>query len=214
MIEARRLHRPKGRERRTHGHRGLAKVWPSASRARIGKKGLDGRPFVEPAGAAGDVEGDRCQAAPPRGLGLLDVGTPAGSLAALQSMNAEGRDATHGGQAAKRRGQSIADRKRAILEWERGFGKVVDLTVFEREVLPLIRQIPLSRLSRRPACPFGTARRSDAARKCRTQVIGWRFEPLRAIRRPRRPVEALLIVVQSLRTEGEGACSGGWSVSA
>jgi purine nucleoside permease len=61
-------------------------------------------------------------------------------------MKAEGRDRTHGGQAAKRRGQSITDRKRAIGEWEREFGKVVDLTMFEREILTLIQEVPLSRL--------------------------------------------------------------------
>jgi hypothetical protein len=67
----------------------------------------------------------------------------ASGLQALQFMKAEGRDPTHGGQAAKRRGQSIADRKRAIREWEREF---VDLAVFEREILPKIREVPLSRL--------------------------------------------------------------------
>jgi hypothetical protein len=61
-------------------------------------------------------------------------------------MKAEGRDPTHGGQAARRRGQSIAERKRAIREWEEAFGKVVDLTVFEREILPLIQEVPLRRL--------------------------------------------------------------------
>jgi hypothetical protein len=67
-------------------------------------------------------------------------------LIALAEQRAAGRDTTHGGAAAKRRGRSIVDRKRAIQEWEREFGKVVDLTAFEREVLPLIREIPLSRL--------------------------------------------------------------------
>jgi hypothetical protein len=67
-------------------------------------------------------------------------------LHALQRQKAEGRDVTHGGQAAKRRGQSIADRKRAIREWEQEFGKVVDLTVFERGILPSIQGVPLSRL--------------------------------------------------------------------
>jgi CRISPR-associated endonuclease Cas1 len=49
-------------------------------------------------------------------------------LFALQSMKAEGRDPTHGGEAAKRRGESTAARKRAIREWERAFGKVADLS--------------------------------------------------------------------------------------
>jgi CRISPR-associated endonuclease Cas1 len=64
----------------------------------------------------------------------------------LAALAAEGQDPTHGGQAAKRRGQTIAQRKQAIREWEQQFGKVVDLTVFEREILPLIREVPLRRL--------------------------------------------------------------------
>jgi len=50
------------------------------------------------------------------------------------------------GEAAARRGQTVADRKQAIREWERQFGKIVDLTIFEREILPLIQEVPLSRL--------------------------------------------------------------------
>jgi len=42
----------------------------------------------------------------------------------------------------------VSGGKRAIREWERQFGKVVDLSVFEREVLPLIQEVPLSRLVR------------------------------------------------------------------
>jgi len=64
----------------------------------------------------------------------------------LAQLAAERRDPTHGGQAADRRGQTIADRKQAIREWERQFGKVVDLTAFEREILPLIREVSLSPL--------------------------------------------------------------------
>jgi hypothetical protein len=79
---------------------------------------------------------------------------------------------THGGKAATRRGQSIAERKSAIREWERQFGKVVDLSLFEREILPLIRDVPLSRLVRRQGCRFTTARRSGAGRRCRTRSIG------------------------------------------
>ena len=67
-------------------------------------------------------------------------------LSTLEKQKAAGRDTTHGGKAAKRRGQSIAERKRAVREWEREFGKVVDLGVFEREILPLVRGVPLSRL--------------------------------------------------------------------
>jgi len=66
----------------------------------------------------------------------------------LAQLAAQGADPTHGGQAAKRRGQTIAARKQAIRDWERQFGKVVDLTIFEREILPLIRDVPLSRLTK------------------------------------------------------------------
>jgi hypothetical protein len=67
-------------------------------------------------------------------------------LRSIEAKKFTGRDITHGGEAAKRRGRSIAERKRAIREWEREFGKVVDLTVFEREILPSIHGVPLSRL--------------------------------------------------------------------
>jgi hypothetical protein len=45
-------------------------------------------------------------------------------------------------------GASTAKRKKEIVEWERQFGKLVDLSTFEREILPLIREVPLSRLVR------------------------------------------------------------------
>ena len=64
----------------------------------------------------------------------------------LATLAAQGADPTHGGEAAERRGQTIGDRKQAIREWERQYGKIVDLTLFEREILPLIRDVPLSRL--------------------------------------------------------------------
>jgi CRISPR-associated endonuclease Cas1 len=67
-------------------------------------------------------------------------------LRALRKERADGRDATHGGKAARKRGQSIAESKRAIREWEKEFGRVIDLGHFEREILPLIRELPLSRL--------------------------------------------------------------------
>jgi CRISPR-associated protein Cas1 len=69
-------------------------------------------------------------------------------LAAIGRLKLEGRDPTHGGQAAKKRGQATADRKREIAEWEARYGQLVDLTAFEREILPLIQDVPLSRLVR------------------------------------------------------------------
>jgi CRISPR-associated endonuclease Cas1 len=69
-------------------------------------------------------------------------------LAALERLKQEGRDPTHGGEAAKKRGQATADRKREIADWEARYGQLVDLTAFTREILPLIREVPLSRLVR------------------------------------------------------------------
>jgi hypothetical protein len=51
-------------------------------------------------------------------------------LRRLEKRKTEGVDMTHGGTAAKRRGQTVADRKRTIRGWEREFGKVVDLSAF------------------------------------------------------------------------------------
>jgi CRISPR-associated endonuclease Cas1 len=69
-------------------------------------------------------------------------------LAALERLKLEGRDPSHGGQAARKRGQATADRKREIAKWEARYGQLVDLSVFNREILPLIREVPLSRLAR------------------------------------------------------------------
>jgi hypothetical protein len=44
--------------------------------------------------------------------------------------------------------QATADRKREIADWEVAYGKLIDLGAFEREILPLIRDVPLSRLVR------------------------------------------------------------------
>jgi CRISPR-associated endonuclease Cas1 len=57
-----------------------------------------------------------------------------------------GGDPTHGAQAAARRGASTAKRKRELAQWEQQHGKLVDLSAFEREILPLIREAPLSQL--------------------------------------------------------------------
>ena len=58
----------------------------------------------------------------------------------------EGRDPTRGGEAAKKRGQATADRKRETAVWEARHGRLIDLTAFRREILPLIQEVPLSRL--------------------------------------------------------------------
>lgn len=67
-------------------------------------------------------------------------------LAKIEELRAEGRDPTHGGEARAKRGTTNAKRKAELREWEQQYGKLVDLTAFEREILPLIQKVPLSRL--------------------------------------------------------------------
>jgi CRISPR-associated endonuclease Cas1 len=69
-------------------------------------------------------------------------------LAAIEERKDAGKDPTHGGDAARRRGITNAHRKREIADWERAYGKLVDLTVFEQTILPTIQTVPLSRLVR------------------------------------------------------------------
>jgi CRISPR-associated endonuclease Cas1 len=72
-----------------------------------------------------------------------------GALSPVEVVRARtGADVTHGGEAAAKRGASISSRKREIAEWERRHGKLIDLTAFEHEILPLIREVPLSALVR------------------------------------------------------------------
>jgi CRISPR-associated endonuclease Cas1 len=59
-----------------------------------------------------------------------------------------GGDATHGDDAGAKRGAATAKRKRELRDWEEAHGKLVDLSAFEREILPVIRTVPLSRLVR------------------------------------------------------------------
>lgn len=67
-------------------------------------------------------------------------------LAKLEQLKAEGRDPTHGGTAAGRRGAATSKRKAELADWERQYGKLADLSAFEREILPRIQAVPLSRL--------------------------------------------------------------------
>jgi CRISPR-associated endonuclease Cas1 len=59
-----------------------------------------------------------------------------------------GEDPTHSATAAARRANSNIARKSEIREWDKQYGKVVDLSAFERDILPLIQDVPLSRLQR------------------------------------------------------------------
>jgi hypothetical protein len=67
-------------------------------------------------------------------------------LVALEQRKSGGVDPTHGGSAARKRGQAISSRKREIADWEASFGQLVDRAAFQRDILPHIEEIPLRRL--------------------------------------------------------------------
>jgi hypothetical protein len=69
-------------------------------------------------------------------------------LAAIERQKDVGHDPTHGGVAARRRGEATASRKREIAEWEREYGRLTDLKVFSEKILPTIQAVPLSKLVR------------------------------------------------------------------
>ena len=72
-----------------------------------------------------------------------------GSTAPVEIMRVRtGRDVSHGADAAQRRAASNVARKTAVREWDERHGKLVDLSAFAREILPLIQGVPLSRLQR------------------------------------------------------------------
>lgn len=48
--------------------------------------------------------------------------------------------------AAARRAETNITRKKQAREWDEQHGKLIDLSVFQRDILPLIQEIPLSRL--------------------------------------------------------------------
>ena len=67
-------------------------------------------------------------------------------LAAIDRAKKAGMDPTHGGEAGGRRAETNITRKRQAREWEETYGRLVDLSAFKRDILPLIQDIPLSRL--------------------------------------------------------------------
>jgi CRISPR-associated endonuclease Cas1 len=69
-------------------------------------------------------------------------------LSAIEQRKAAGEDPTHGATAAIRRAEANITRKREAKEWDEQYGKLVDLSAFQRNILPLIRDVPLSRLQR------------------------------------------------------------------
>jgi len=69
-------------------------------------------------------------------------------LSAVERAKAAGTDPTHGNVAATRRARTNVTRKRQAREWDERHGKLIDLSTFEREILPLIQGVPLSRLQK------------------------------------------------------------------
>jgi CRISPR-associated protein Cas1 len=69
-------------------------------------------------------------------------------LSAIERKRAAGCDPTHGEAAAARRAETNITRKRQAREWDEEHGKLVDLSAFQRDILPRIQDVPLSRLQR------------------------------------------------------------------
>jgi hypothetical protein len=69
-------------------------------------------------------------------------------LEAIEQRRRQGEDPTHGKDVAERRAKANVQRKSEVREWDARFGKLTDLSAFQREILPLIQNIPLSRLQR------------------------------------------------------------------
>jgi hypothetical protein len=67
-------------------------------------------------------------------------------LAAIETSKSAGKDHTHGEQPAARRAETNIIRKREAREWDERHGKLVDLSAFQRDILPLIQNVPLSQL--------------------------------------------------------------------
>ena len=63
-------------------------------------------------------------------------------LMAIEEKKAVGADPTHGATAAVRRADTNVTRKREAREWDERHGKLVDLSAFQRDILPLIQDDP------------------------------------------------------------------------
>jgi hypothetical protein len=73
-----------------------------------------------------------------------------------ERQQAAGIDPTHGGEAARRRGATMARRQRERQEWDAATERAApDPRVFEFEILPLIRELPLSDLVRATGLTHG-----------------------------------------------------------
>ena len=91
-------------------------------------------------------------------------------ITAVAEKKGAGYDPTNGSSAASRRAETNITRKRQAHEWDERHGKLIDLAAFRREILPLIQDIPLSRLQRATGLSLryvilDSARRADPAPK-------------------------------------------------
>jgi len=69
-------------------------------------------------------------------------------LSAIEEKKAAGEDPTHGSTAAVRRAETNITRKQQAREWDEQHGKLVDLSAFQRDILPIIQGVSLSQLQR------------------------------------------------------------------
>lgn len=67
--------------------------------------------------------------------------------AALARLMAEGRDPTHGGEAARKRAASLARRQREAAEWEHTNLRQ-DRERFARTILPNLQSVPIRRMAK------------------------------------------------------------------
>jgi CRISPR-associated endonuclease Cas1 len=75
--------------------------------------------------------------------------------AALARLREIGSDPAHGGAAADRRAATMRRRQRERAEWQPDPAEVNDPGAFAREILPLIRDLPLSRLAKATGLSLG-----------------------------------------------------------
>jgi hypothetical protein len=95
----------------------------------------------------------------------------------LEARKQTGVDPSHGGEAARRRGEKMRQRMSEVRAWEAQHPRP-DLEVFRREILPLLRTVYIRRIprfaSRSGAPPWRTDRTTccagSATTNCETQL--------------------------------------------
>ena len=158
--------RTRDRTGRPHAHQHYAAVGRTATTPLTGQNRLDGREPLrrkpnkqQPAKPAKQTPPcQRCGNALPRpGRTYCDQYLPnyqrehyaeafhGSGLRAIETAKQRGNDPRHGDTAATRRAETNVQRKREAREWDDRYGKLTDLSAFEREILPLIHDVPLSR---------------------------------------------------------------------